>query len=245
VAAELARERLGSLESATVLVIGAGKIAELAAANLAARGAGRILVANRSPERATQLATRVGGQAVPMEKLAWAVAESDVVVSSTSSPEPVLRAADVPPGKRVLIDLSIPFDVEPAAADIDGVSLVHIDDLEDTVRRTIARREGEAEQARAIVSEHAEEFRGWMAALEVVPAITSLRALAEQIRLAELERAEGRWEHLSEADRARLDALTRSMLQKLLHRPTVRLKELAAQNDSAQYAEAMAELFGL
>ena len=245
VAAELARERLGSLESATVLVIGAGKIAELAAANLAARGAGRLLVANRSPERAAQLAERVGGQPVPMEKLAWAVAESDVVVSSTSSSEPVLRAEDVPPGRRVLIDLAIPFDVEPAAADIDGVSLVHIDDLEDTVRRTIARREGEAEQARVIVSEHAEEFRSWMAALEVVPAITSLRALAEQIRLAELERAEGRWEHLSEADRARLDALTRSMLQKLLHRPTVRLKELAAQNDSAHYAEAMAELFGL
>jgi glutamyl-tRNA reductase len=245
VAAELARERLGSLESATVLVIGAGKIAELAAANLAARGAGRILVANRSEERAVQLAERVGGQPVPMAKLAWAVAESDVVVSSTSSPEPVLRVEDVPPGKRVLIDLSIPFDVEPAAADIDGVSLVHIDDLEDTVRRTIARREGEAEQARVIVAEHAEEFRGWMAALEVVPAITSLRALAEQIRLAELERAEGRWEHLSEADRARLDALTRSMLQKLLHRPTVRLKELAAQNDSAHYAEAMADLFGL
>ena len=87
-------------------------------------------------------------------------------------------------------------------------------------------------------------FRSWLAALEVM-AITSLRALAEQIRLAELERAEGRWENMSEADRARLDALTRSMLQKLLHRPTVRLKELAAESGSAPYAEAMAELFGL
>ncbi|MGN6379857.1 MAG: glutamyl-tRNA reductase [Gaiellales bacterium] len=245
VAAELARERLGSLESATVLVIGAGKIAELAAANLAARGAGRILVANRSPQRAGELARRVGGEAVPFERLGWAVAESDVVVSSTSSAEPVLQAADVPPGRRVLIDLAIPFDVDPAVQHIEGVSLVHIDDLEDTVRRTIARREGEAQRGRAIAAEQAVEFRGWMAALEVVPAITSLRALAEQIRLAELERAEGRWENLSDADRARLDALTRGMLQKLLHRPTVRLKELAAQSDSGPYAEAMADLFGL
>jgi glutamyl-tRNA reductase len=245
VAAELAREQLGSLEAATVLVIGAGKIAELAASNLAARGAGTILVANRSADRAAALAARVGGSAVRMDELPAAVAAADVVVSSTSSAEPVLRAADMPAGRRVLIDLAIPFDIEPAAGDLDGVALFHVDDLEDTVRRTIARREGESGHALKIVAEHAEEFRSWMAALEVVPAITSLRALAEQIRVAELERAEGRWENLTDADRARLDALTRSMLQKLLHRPTVRLKELAAQRDSAPYAEAMAELFGL
>jgi glutamyl-tRNA reductase len=245
VAAELARERMGGLDQATVLVIGAGKLAELAVANLASRGAGRILVANRSPERAAALAERFGGEAVPMSELAGAVAAADVVVSSTASPEPVLRAADIPPGRRVLIDLAIPFDIEPAAGQLEGVTLLHVDDLEDVVRRTIARREGESGQARAIVAEQAGEFRSWLAALEVVPAITSLRALAEQIRLVELERAEGRWENLSEADRARLDALTRSMLQKLLHRPTVRLKELAAERESAPYAEAMAELFGL
>lgn len=245
VAAELARERMGGLDQATVLVIGAGKLAELAVANLASRGAGRILVANRSPERAAALAERFGGQAVPMSELSSAVAAADVVVSSTASSEPVLLAADIPAGRRVLIDLAIPFDIEPAAGQLDGVTLLHVDDLEDVVRRTIARREGESGQARAIVAEQAGEFRSWLAALEVVPAITSLRALAEQIRLAELERAEGRWENMSEADRARLDALTRSMLQKLLHRPTVRLKELAAESGSAPYAEAMAELFGL
>ncbi len=245
VAAELARERMGGLDQATVLVIGAGKLAELAVANLASRGAGRILVANRSPERAAALAERFGGQAVSMSELSSAVAAADVVVSSTASSEPVLLAADIPAGRRVLIDLAIPFDIEPAAGQLDGVTLLHVDDLEDVVRRTIARREGESGQARAIVAEQAGEFRSWLAALEVVPAITSLRALAEQIRLAELERAEGRWENMSEADRARLDALTRSMLQKLLHRPTVRLKELAAESGSAPYAEAMAELFGL
>ena len=245
VAAELAREQLGSLEDATVLVLGAGKIAELAAANLTARGARRVVVVNRSPERAEALAERVGGRAAGFDQLAEALAAADVVVASTRSPEPVVRSVYLPAGRRVLIDLAVPRDVDPAVGDLEGVALFHIDDLEATVRRTIARREGETTHALRIVDEQAAEFRGWLAALEVVPAITSLRALAEQIRLAELERAEGRWENLSDADRARLDALTRSMLNKLLHRPTVRLKELAAERESAPYAQAMAELFGL
>jgi glutamyl-tRNA reductase len=245
VAAELARERLGGLEGATALVIGAGKIAELVASNLAARGASMILVANRDRDKAVALASRFGGEAVSLDSLAAAVGRADVVVSSTSSAEPVLRAADVPAGRRVLIDLALPRDIEPGAAAIEGVTLVDIDQLEGTVRRNIALREGEAGRAREIVAEQAEEFRSWLAALEVVPAITSLRALAEQIRVAELERAEGRWESLSDADRQRLDALTRSMLGKLLHRPTVRLKELAAEHESEQYTQVVTELFGL
>src|SRR5581483_5680348 len=131
VAAELARERMDGLDQATVLVIGAGKIAELSVANLAARGAHRILVANRSPEKAAALAQRFGGRAVSMDELPAAVAAADVVVSSTASPEPVLRAADMPPGRRVLIDLAIPFDIEPEAGRLEGVSLFHVDDLED------------------------------------------------------------------------------------------------------------------
>ena len=103
----------------------------------------------------------------------------------------------------------------------------------------------EAAQAYAIVGEQAAEFRRWLAALEVVPAITQLRALAEQIRRDELERMDGRWESLSPADRERLDRLTRSMLNKLLHRPTVRLKELAAENADAAHLETVTELFGL
>ena len=123
--------------------------------------------------------------------------------------------------------------------------MINIDELEDAVRRTIALREGEYGPAREIVVEQSAEFRRWLAALEVVPAITSLRALAEQIRVGELERAEGRWEGLTEADRARLDAVTRSMIAKLLHRPTVRLKQAAVESDSETYAQAVTELFGL
>ena len=245
VAADLARERLGGLEHASVVVVGAGRMAELTVANLVARGARRIVVVGRSQAPARALADRFGGRAEPWERLAGAVAAADVVVSSTAAAEPVIDASSVPPGPRVLIDLAGPRDVAAEVADIPGAAVIHIDQLEEIVRRTIARREGESDRAMRIVEAHVGEFTDWLAALEVVPAITQLRALAEQIRLAELERAEGRWESLTVADRERLDALTRSMLAKLLHRPTVRLKQLAAEHDSATYAEAMAELFGL
>jgi glutamyl-tRNA reductase len=129
-------------------------------------------------------------------------------------------------------------------AGVDGATLVNLDDLEEIVLRNIGLRQNETEQAYAIVREQAGRFRSWLAALEVVPAITELRAQAEQIRRSELERMDGRWEHLTAGDRERLDQLTRSMLNKLLHRPTVRLKELAEEGDAAQLA-ALSELFGL
>ena len=246
VAAELVRERLGEgLDGATVLIVGAGKVAELVAQNLSSRGGVRIVVANRSRERAAALAERFDGDVVALDDLAAAVAGADVVVSSTLSDEYLIHASDVPPGRRVLVDLALPRDIDPAVADVDGATLVNLDDLEETVLRNIGLRQVEAEQAYAIVAEQAAEFRRWLAALEVVPAIRQLRAFAEQIRLDELARMEGRWESLSDADRERIDQLTQSMLNKLLHRPTVRLKELAAENADAPHLETMTELFGL
>src|SRR6478736_5101199 len=245
VAAELVRERLGDLRGAHVLIVGAGKVAELVAQNLASRGGVAIVVANRSHERGAALAERFNGTSVPLDRLAEAVAEADVVVSSTVSDSYLIGPGDVPPGRRVLVDLALPRDIDPAVAEIDGVTLVNIDDLEETVLHNIGLRQVEAAQAYAIVAVQANEFRSWLAALEVVPAITQLRALAEQIRRDELERMDGRWESLSEADRERVDQLTRSMLNKLLHRPTVRLKELAAEHGDAAHVAAMNELFGL
>ncbi|HYX86574.1 MAG TPA: glutamyl-tRNA reductase [Gaiellales bacterium] len=246
VAAELAAERLGAeLAGARVLVIGAGRVAELVAANLAARGVGEITVANRDGDRAAALAARFGGAAVAFADVPRALAAADVVVSSTAAPERVIEAGDVPPGRRVLIDLAVPRDIDPGVAGVEGVSLHDVDDLEAVVRRTITLRKGEADRARSIVSGHAGAFRDWMAALEVVPAIASLRAHAERIRAAELARMQARFGDLSDADRERLDALTRGIVNKLLHRPTVRLKQLAAEHESAPYAEAVTELFGL
>jgi glutamyl-tRNA reductase len=246
VAAEVASQRLGGLEDVSVLVVGAGRVAELVAANLTARGARPLSVANRDPDRATALAARFGGRAIAWDELAGAADEADVVVSSTAAPGYVIHARDLHPGRpRLLIDLAVPRDIDPAAAQVDGTSIVDLDGLEAAVRRTIAIRRGESGRARAIVAEQASEFRDWMAALRVVPAITSLRDHAERIRAAELRRMEPRWDALSPADRERLDAVTRGMLNKLLHQPTVRLKQLAAADQSAPYAEAVTELFGL
>jgi glutamyl-tRNA reductase len=246
VAADVAADRLGGLPGARVLVVGAGRVAELVASNLAARGAGPLRVANRDPSRAAALAARFGGTAIAWDELAAAADDADVVVSSTAAPGHVIHAGDLRPGRpRLLIDLALPRDVDPAAAEVEGTSVVDLDALEVAVRRTIALRRGESGRARAIVAEQAADFRDWMAALRVVPAITSLRDQAERIRVAELRRMEPRWDALSPADRERLDAVTRSMLNKLLHQPTVRLKQLAAADQSAPYAEAMTELFGL
>jgi glutamyl-tRNA reductase len=245
VAAELVRERLGDLRGARVLIVGAGKVAELVAQNLASRGGVEIVVANRSGERGAALAERFHGTSVALDRLAEAVAEADVVVSSTVSDSYLIGPGDVPSGRRVLVDLALPRDIDPAVAEVDGVTLVNIDDLEQTVLHNIGLRQDEAAQAYAIVAVQANEFRSWLAALEVVPAITQLRALAEQIRRDELQRMDGRWESLSAADRERVDQLTRSMLNKLLHRPTVRLKELAAEQGDAAHVAAMNELFGL
>ncbi len=246
VAAEVAADRLGGLAGARVLVVGAGRVAELVAANLTSRGAGPLRVANRDSGRAAALAARFGGTAVAWDALAGAADDADVVVSSTAAPGYVIHPGDLHPGRpRLLIDLALPRDVDPAAAEVEGTSIVDLDDLEVAVRRTIALRRGESGRARAIVAEQAAEFRDWMAALRVVPAITSLRDHAERIRTAELRRMEPRWDALSPADRERLDTVTRGMLNKLLHEPTVRLKQLAATDESAPYAEAVTELFGL
>jgi glutamyl-tRNA reductase len=246
VAAEVASERLGGIEGASVLVVGAGRVAELVAANLTARGAGRLIVANRDPDRAAALAARFGGTAIAWDGLPQAADEADVVVSSTAAPGHVITAAGLTPGRtRLLIDLAVPRDVDPAAAALDGTTVVDLDGLEAAVRRTLELRLGESGRARAIVAEQAAEFRDWMAALRVVPAITSLRDHAERIRAEELRRMEQRWETLSPADRQRLDAMTRTMVNKLLHEPTVRLKQLAAADRSGPYADAVTELFGL
>jgi glutamyl-tRNA reductase len=246
VAAEVASARLGGIDGASVLVVGAGRVAELVAANLTARGAGRLTVANRDPDRAAALAARFGGTAIAWDDLARAADEADVVVSSTAAPGHVISAAALTPGRtRLLIDLAVPRDVDPAAAELEGTTVVDLDGLEAAVRRTLELRLGESARARAIVAEQAAEFRDWMAALRVVPAITSLRDHAERIRAAELRRMEQRWETLSPADRQRLDAMTRTMVNKLLHEPTVRLKQLAAADRSGPYADAVTELFGL
>jgi glutamyl-tRNA reductase len=228
-----------------VLLVGAGRIGELAASNLASRGATIAYVANRTVDTARELAHRFGGSAIGLDDLGAQLGDVDVVVSSTSSSEPVLVADDVPARRHnplFFIDIAVPRDLDPAIHQLDGCFLYDIDDLEAVVAETLAGRRAEAARAEELVTEEAERFRSWRASLDVVPAIASLRARAEEIRSAELAKVDGR---VSDEERRTLESVTSQILNKLLHLPTVRMKEAAIGSDGAAYADAVRHLFGL
>ncbi len=232
-----------------ILLIGAGKISEQAARNLLSRHARIAFVANRTLDRAHELAERFGAEAIPLEEIGPRLASADVVVSSTSSPGYVLDAATVARARRgrqlLFVDFAVPRDLDPAIHELDGCYLFDIDDLEAIVSETLAGRRSEAERAEAIVAGEAEKFHEWQASLEVVPAIMSLRAHAEEIREAELRKAEGLLGRLDDTERQAVEAITSQIVNKLLHLPTVRMKQAAVSPDGVLYAEAVRHLFGL
>jgi glutamyl-tRNA reductase len=243
-AAALAQQVFGELDGRRVLVVGAGRIGELAAANLASRGATIAFVANRTIEAARELARRFDAEPVSLDELSRVLATVDVVVTSTSAPETVLHARDVPPQRRrplFFVDIAVPRDVDPAVHELDGCYLYDIDDLEAVVAETLAGRRAEAARAEQLVADEAQRFREWQASLDVVPAIASLRARAEAIRDAELAKL-GR---LSDTERRTVESVTSQILNKLLHLPTVRMKQAAAAAEGAAYADAVRHLFGL
>jgi glutamyl-tRNA reductase len=233
-AAALAEQVFGELDGRTVLLLGAGKVSEGAARNLRSRGATIGLAANSKTDPA---------------EIERQLASVDVVVSSTSSQGIVLDAATVARARRgrplLLVDLAVPRDLDPAIHELDDCYLYDIDDLEAIVAETLSGRRGEAERAEAIVAAEAEKFHEWQASLEIVPAIASLRARAESIREAELRKAEGVLGRLDDAERRAVESITSQIVNKLLHLPTVRLKQSAAAADGVVYAEAVRHLFGL
>jgi glutamyl-tRNA reductase len=242
VAAGLAEETLAQLDGATVLVIGAGQTAEIVVTSLVARGAGSVRVVNRTVDRAVELAARFGGTAATMDRLEHELAAADVVVSATHAPHHLVTPELV--GDRshrplLAIDLAVPRDIDPAIRTLPGVALYDIDALESVVARNRSAREGEAVAGEEIVAVRAVEFQRWLVSLDVVPAITGLRALAEAIRREELDRVSSRFENLTPRDRAVLEQLTRSIVNKLLHEPTVRMK------DGPEFARTVRDLFDL
>jgi glutamyl-tRNA reductase len=244
-AGALAAQVFGDLAGRRVMLIGAGRIGELAAANLASRGARIAYIANRTVDTARELAHRFGGEALALPDIASRLGDVDVVVSSTSAPETVVQAGDVPAKRRTplfFIDIAVPRDLDSAIAKLDGCFLYDIDDLEAVVAETLSGRRSEAARAEQLVAEEAERFRSWRASLDVVPAIASLRARAEEIRSAELAKVDGR---MSADERRTLESVTAQILNKLLHLPTVRMKEAAVSSDGAAYADAVRHLFGL
>jgi glutamyl-tRNA reductase len=250
-AAALAQQVFGRLDECRVLLVGAGHVAELAARSLAARGASIAYVANRSPHRAAELASSFAGEGIGLDRAVAVLGEIDVVVSSTGSPGWVLGHDEVEAALHArkgrplfLIDLAVPRDLDPAIHELGACYLYDIDDLESVVASSLAGRRREAARAEAIVAEEAESFREWQASREVVPAIASLRAWAEEVRAAELARVRGRL-GLSASQEEAVESITAQIVNKLLHPPTVRLKEAAAGADGGGYAQVVRHLFDL
>jgi glutamyl-tRNA reductase len=252
VAVDLAEEVLDDLPERQVLLIGAGRMAEATALSLVRHGVREVVVANRTVGTARELAERVGGRGIGFDRLGRELQGADIVISSTDAPHPILRRGELEPvmaarsGRPMMIvDISVPRDVDAAVADLEGVALFDIDDLERVVETNLNGRRLEAERGEGFVLGAVQGFSAWRRGLTAAPAITSLHARAEQIRRAELERIASQWEGLSEADRSRLEALTKGIVSKLLHEPTVRVREAAEEGDALRHLESLRHLFGL
>jgi glutamyl-tRNA reductase len=253
VAVSLAGEFLGGdLGSRRVLVIGAGENAELAARALRDRGVKTVFIANRRYDRALGLAQRFGGEAVSFEELPDELERADIVVSSTGAPHQILgrEELEVVAGRRpgrplALIDLAVPRDIDPDVADCPGIALYDMDDLQRAVAKNIGGRESEAVRARHILDEEAERFERWLQSLDVVPTISALHERGEQVVDHVVRENESRFGDLTEADRERLRAMARSVVSRLLHEPTLRLKDSVGDEASYRYVHALRELFDL
>ncbi|MCW2949244.1 MAG: glutamyl-tRNA reductase [Thermoleophilia bacterium] len=236
VAAELVAGRIGDLGGARIAVLGAGKMGGLAARSLAARGARRIDIANRSTERAAMVAASVGFDAVGVNitELQHELATCDAVVSSTNAPHAVITRAKVEQviaardGRPlVLVDLAVPRDIEPECGELPGVDVYDLDDLERVVSQTFEVRGDAVAEVEQLAADATDEFRRWLRAQQATPAIRAMRERAEAVRVTELERFLARMTHLSPEDQRRIDQLTRSIVKRMLHAPTVRLRQAA------------------
>lgn len=262
----MATERLGSLAARTSLVIGAGQMGEAMAVALGgslgmgtagaagspALSGGSLLIANRTRGRADLLAERTGGSAVAWEDLGSAVVGADVILASTGAAEVVLDAgaleASLPDraGRPLLIvDIGVPRNVDPAVGELDGVTLLDMDDLRAFVDVAMEGRRAELPAAEAIVAEEVERHLAIAAEREVAPLVVALRERGEMIRLAELERFAPRLAALDDRQRRAVEALTRGIVAKLLHEPTVGIKAQAGSVEGERLAAALAQLFEL
>jgi glutamyl-tRNA reductase len=251
VAVDLALSVLGGLEERHVVILGAGETSELTARALADQGAGTIFVANRHADRALSLAQRFGGSVVGLDGLPDQLLHADIVLSSTSSPHSIvgreeleLVMAEREGRPLLLIDIAVPRDIDASCGELEGVSLYDIDDLQAVVARNLGTRANEIPRAQEIVEEEIQRFARWLGQLEVLPTVSALRehgnTLVEQV----LAENAGRWESASPRDLARVEAIARAVMSRLLHEPTIRLRSLSEARGHSSL-ELVRELFGL
>lgn len=251
-AVALAAERLGTLVERRVLVLGAGEMGEGMARSLAGSGVAELVVAGRGTERSTELATRVGGRAIPIDRLPQVLVAADLVLTSTGSTEMVITQEEVEAAMQrrfgrplLIVDIAVPRDVDPGVADIPGVTLLDMDDLKAFAEHSMDRRRREVARVRRIISAELERLRTERTAREVAPLVSALRSRGEDVRLAELDRFRSKLEGVDARTAEAIEALTRGIVAKLLHEPTVRVKEAAGSGRGELYADALSALFDL
>jgi glutamyl-tRNA reductase len=249
-AVELAKKIFGELEGKTVMLVGAGEMAELAARHLLNNGIEHIIVANRTYENAVKLAEDFKGAAVPFDELAQQMELADIVISSTGAPNVIIDKTMV---KEVIkrrrnkpmffIDIAVPRDIDPKVNEVQNVYAYDIDDLQGVVEANIKARSKEAAKAEEIVGGEIKQFTDWMRSRESFPTIVALRDWAEDIRKSELEKTLKRMNGLTEMDTKRIEAMSEAILNKILHRPISRMKNAAHEGDEGKVAEMVRDIF--
>lgn len=248
----LAAQIVSDLKQATVVVLGAGEMAELAVRSLVKRGVQRIMVVNRTLERARELADSWKGEALTYEQLPRAMAQADILISSTGAPHTLIHKLAVeeifqerPERPLVILDIAVPRDVEAEVDDILGVRVFDIDTINTYLENSLSEREAEIPDVQEIIREELVLFQDYLRTLEIVPLIKELHQYIEEIRQEELERTLDRCGTLREEDLARINAMTETMVKKFLHHPILRLKRAAGSREVSEYAAICRNLFGL
>jgi glutamyl-tRNA reductase len=251
VAVELARKIFGTLDGRRVLLVGAGKMSRLAALRLVREGA-RATVLGRTLPRTEELAAALGGRAAGLEDLVPELAQADIVISSTGSPDLVIHRAQVAAARAgrggrplFLIDIAVPRDIDPDVRGLSGVFLYDLDDLRSVSEANLRERQREAEAAEALVASEADALAQWQRSQRAVPLLVALRQRGEEIRRAEVEKARRRMGALTAEQERALEAVTTAIVNKLLHAPTVGLKEIAREEGAEGRSRLVRAVLGL
>ena len=251
-AVAMAAQRLGSLEGRSILVMGAGEMGEGMVRALATNGVSDIRIANRTWENAAELAERLGGTPIRLAELDAALSEVDLLLTGTGANSMIIEHSDIERVMRargdreiLVVDVAVPRDVDPAAADIPGVTILDMDDLRAFAEAGMAERRREVASVESMCSEELDRYLSVISAREVAPLVSRLHEQSEEIRVGELDRLHARLGDLDERQLEALDALTKGIVAKLLHQPTVRLKDAAGSPRGERLAEALRDLFEL
>ena len=251
-AVELARKIFDTLEDKTVLLIGAGEMCELAAKHFVTSGVPRVLVTNRTLERAEKLAEEFNGRAIPFETFPDQLDQADIVLTSTGAPDYILSRTQVDETLKrrrnrpmFFIDIAVPRDIDPAVNKLANVYLYDVDDLQGVVQANLKQRQKEAKKAEAIIDDEIGQFYKWLSELDIVPTIVALRKQFDEIRRQELEKTLSKNSAFGDTERKALEGLTNAIINKLLHAPIANLKRSQDDPVGDTYVDAVRALFEL